>query len=422
MCLSFSELILQAELWPHLLDTGDVRFVCLEKYTGLDGSIPLDGSSSTQSTSTPLSDSVSPFGSHAIARKRVIYAHSDILIRRSEYFATMLSSSFAENSAISAGERKLYTIVVEEADFDTIYWLLKYCYANWLLFKQDDDPRLAVEGVGAGWSARWLSGQQGEWDWKTVNKRGPGEDEAGDNRSVTSGESLPLSSAVSRSTSRKSDTYHPIPVQNNSSTSAPVVRTSTAKSATTSTTARPTNSTSTSSRRTATMHSTSNPVTMSVGGPSSNLPRIKPGTLPSSSTFPSSPQYPTSPRTNRHPTPVVSSSDPHPHPTPAPAPASALSIYQVAHRYIMPNLATLALEHIMSTITPQTSFAVLLATSSWDELHSLVEVSFDIFFIKSLLKGIFFRTLWLKGGTKFLLLRNSNVVARRLLVESKFHS
>jgi len=41
----------------------------------------------------------------------------------------------------------------------------------------------------------------------------------------------------------------------------------------------------------------------------------------------------------------------------------------------MPNLAALALEHIMSTITPQSSFALLLATSSWDELHSLVEVS-----------------------------------------------
>jgi hypothetical protein len=45
----------------------------------------------------------------------------------------------------------------------------------------------------------------------------------------------------------------------------------------------------------------------------------------------------------------------------------------------MPNLAALALEHIMSTITPQSSFALLLATSSWDELHPLVEVSFMIF-------------------------------------------
>jgi len=39
----------------------------------------------------------------------------------------------------------------------------------------------------------------------------------------------------------------------------------------------------------------------------------------------------------------------------------------------MPALATLALEHMMNTITPQSSFALLLATSVWDELRMLVE-------------------------------------------------
>lgn len=39
----------------------------------------------------------------------------------------------------------------------------------------------------------------------------------------------------------------------------------------------------------------------------------------------------------------------------------------------MPGLATLALEHIMSTITPKTSFPLLLASAVWDELHALVE-------------------------------------------------
>ena len=62
------------------------------------------------------------------------------------------------------------------------------------------------------------------------------------------------------------------------------------------------------------------------------------------------------------------------HPTPPPAPASALSMYQVAHRYGMPGLGALALEHIVATITPQSSFAVLLASATWDELHALVEV------------------------------------------------
>lgn len=48
-------------------------------------------------------------------------------------------------------------------------------------------------------------------------------------------------------------------------------------------------------------------------------------------------------------------------------------MYQVAHRYAMPGLSALALEHMMNTITPASSFALLLATSTWDELKTLVE-------------------------------------------------
>lgn len=86
----------------------------------------------------------------------------------------------------------MFTVVVEEADFETIYWLLKYCYANWLLFKEIDDPRAAVEGVGRGWSANWLHARGGEWDWKTFPKHGPVDDyaAAADTRSVASGESF----------------------------------------------------------------------------------------------------------------------------------------------------------------------------------------------------------------------------------------
>ncbi|KAJ2931713.1 hypothetical protein H1R20_g5502, partial [Candolleomyces eurysporus] len=186
----------------------------------------------------------------------------------------MLSSSFSENGTLPPGERKIHTIVVEEADFETIYWLLKYCYANWLSFKPQDDPRLAVEGVGAGWSARWLNSRENEWDWKTFHKSGPSEDALHDGRSAASGESVGLGGAG---------------------------------------------------------------------------------------------------RSEISPRPARSAPDPHPHPTPAPPPASALAMYQVAHRYSMRNLALLALEHIMSTLTPESCFAVLLASYTWDELHSLVE-------------------------------------------------
>ncbi|CDO76563.1 hypothetical protein BN946_scf184982.g22 [Trametes cinnabarina] len=153
-------------------NTGDVQFVCLERSTQqeLDA---LAGGAPTSPRSTSSSQSAS---SQTVARKRIIYAHSDILVRRSEYFATMLASSFAENArTLLPGERKVYTIVVEEADFVTIYWLLKWVYANWLLFRADDDPRQAVDGIGGGWSARDFGapGVADEWEWKVFHK-GPG--------------------------------------------------------------------------------------------------------------------------------------------------------------------------------------------------------------------------------------------------------
>jgi hypothetical protein len=86
----------------------------------------------------------------------------------------MLSSSFSENAnSIRPGERKVYTVVLEEADFVTVYWLLKWIYANWLTFRSEDDPRLAIEGIGAGWSAKWLNTSgKGEWEWKKFTRTG----------------------------------------------------------------------------------------------------------------------------------------------------------------------------------------------------------------------------------------------------------
>lgn len=282
----------------------------------------------------------------------------------------MLASSFAENSAISTGERKLYTVVVEDADFETIYWLLKYCYANWLLFKQNDDPRAAVEGVGAGWSAKWLNGKQGEWDWKTFHKGGS-EDGCTDAISATSADSLPVS-VVSRSTSN-SDVYHQSSVSRVSPNVTGTGTRATPSKSTINSSSTP-RQTNPSAPRRAAPSTSSNPVTMSVGT-SSSIPRAKHVSIATqSSNLPAATHYPVSPRSNRHPG-NTSSPDPHLHPTATPGPASALSMYQVAHRYSLPNLASLSLEHIMSTITPQSSFALLLATSVWEELYTLVEVS-----------------------------------------------
>ncbi|KAJ7653478.1 hypothetical protein B0H17DRAFT_1100681 [Mycena rosella] len=340
-------------------NTGDVRFVCLERMPP-DVDSPATPLSETPSVRRPPSStsSQSPFSSQTTARKRVIYAHSDILSRRSEYFSNILSSSFAETKMIP-GDRKLYTIVVEEADFETIYWLLKFCYANWLLFKEQDDPRLAVEGIGAGWSARWLSVRGGTTgDDSTV----------ADGRSATSAESISKEAAPTSAKGKSLVSDSPS-ITSPTRASPQITR---APSKVVSNSASSSRQPSSTTRRPAQL-STSASSTMGLASTSgSGISRTKPVPLSAgSSGFSSAGHYPISPRTRSH---APSTPDPHPHPTPAPAPASALSVYQVAHRYMMPALAALALDHMMSTITPQSSFGLLLATSVWEELHTLVEV------------------------------------------------
>ena len=100
----------------------------------------------------------------------------------------MLSSVLSER--MPSGECKVHTVIVEEADFVTIYWLLKWVYTNWLLFKEEDDLRSAVEGTGASWSVCWLGtrGTAAKWDWKMFNKGNAADD---DIVSAVSGDSTP---------------------------------------------------------------------------------------------------------------------------------------------------------------------------------------------------------------------------------------
>ena len=276
----------------------------------------------------------------------------------------MLSSSFAENaSTLLPGERKVYTIVVEEADFVTIYWLLKWVYANWLLFRKDDDPRQAVDGIGAGWSARDFSspGVADEWEWKVFHKGGSSDGHSGgisDSRSVTSGASGRSTSEVPREKPKDAR-------MTGASTTSAMRSTAGGSKTQSSTSGRP----PTTPRRPSHGPASGNAVGLTISPPSSRGSKAVPVPL-----SPSAPHYPHSAHKQRS-RPSTSSADPHPHPTPSPQPASALSMYQIAHRYAMPGLGALALEHIVSTITPQSSFAVLLASSTWDELHSLIEAS-----------------------------------------------
>ncbi|KAI0832595.1 hypothetical protein BC628DRAFT_1347451 [Trametes gibbosa] len=358
-------------------NTGDVQFVCLERTTSqeLDPSQPLNVAIPTSPHSTTSSQSSSM--PQTLARKRIIYAHSDILIRRSEYFSTMLSSSFSENATmLLPGERKVYTVVVEEADFATIYWLLKWVYANWLLFRTDDDPRQAVDGIGAGWSARDFCspGAADEWEWKVFHKGGFSPsglgDGVSDERSATSGGSGRSTGDIVREKPK------PVPQV------AQGMRSSSGSG-----TSKPQPSPSSARHPPARRPSHGPPAsTAGLAVPVVNAP-TSPSTSRSTKAAPVPVPVPVSPVAAHFPThkqrarplgaqvlsPTIAVAEPHPHPTAPPPPASALSMYQLAHRYGMPGLGALALEHIVATITPRGSFAVLLASASWEELHGLVE-------------------------------------------------
>ena len=64
--------------------------------------------------------------------------------------------------------------------------LCRWIYANWLLFKEEDDPRDAVNAMGAGWSANSLD-LEGVNEWETTTL-GPNSPTNGDNSSVASTE------------------------------------------------------------------------------------------------------------------------------------------------------------------------------------------------------------------------------------------
>ena len=338
-----------------------------------------DPASSPSSTS---SSGLEPsfFSSHAFARKRVIYAHSDILKRRSEYFSTMLSSSFLENAnSIRPGERKVYTVVLEEADFVTVYWLLKWIYANWLTFRTEDDPRLAIEGTGAGWSAKWLNTSgKGEWEWKKFTRSQPGEDMSvsrSDARSVGSATESAASGDIKGKTKGVTE---PQVAFSNTTSSSTTPRTGSTPSRNSGPSSGTSPTKSQPRQQLTTNHSLSRRSNTSTDGPTKSTSGVSNSPLPAPT--PVSPHQATASTgfTNSQRYSVVrqtSVPDPHPHPTPEPLPASALSVYRLAHRYDLDGLASLALEHMMSTITPEYCFSLLLASSAWDELHGLVQAS-----------------------------------------------
>lgn len=327
---------------------------------------------------TDAVDSIETDPDRIFVRDRVLWAHTSVLKSRSDYFQTMLASDFREGMGRSYGVegtntgRNVRTLRIPDADFVTTYWFLRYLYTEDIRFADKEDVRSAVL------DEEWAKGA--DRGHMTVD---PASDEAGmdgsrngmlidwtpisqlnDDRYLDEEDDAGWSFSMARDHTSSSSTHRRI-VSGSFGLNESSSRGVNASSATTSGSLRPRTSAS------------------GVGA----------GTGGGTTTGPSSPAAPGSSAgpsgTSKHHTTdepsrisnsnrntantSASRSDPHPHPCSDPGPASALSIFKLAHRYHLQDLSRLASLHMVATLTPQSAFPMLLATSMYTELHTRIK-------------------------------------------------
>lgn len=100
----------------RLLDkkSGDVRFICLEHVYNQSQPPSVSG----RATEVDPEEDLYDIKVTRQSRKRILYAHSEILEEKSEYFKDLLTSGFAETERYN-------TIIVDDASFSTLYWILQ---------------------------------------------------------------------------------------------------------------------------------------------------------------------------------------------------------------------------------------------------------------------------------------------------------
>lgn len=337
-------------------------------------------------------------------RDRILWAHGSVLRSRSDYFETMLASGFRESTRHSyggtAGERHtrtVRTLRIPDADFVTAYWFLRYLYTEDIHFADKENVRSAVldeewakgadqggltadslgeetgiQDARASLLVDWTPISQLEDDWYySVDESHP---------SSSSSSSVAYATAVrkaSSSSEHRRDVSGSFVLQGSS------LRNPTS---TTSGSIRPRTSTgglvpsgissSSSSSSSSTIASGSGntisaPASPSAAGSASSGAGIH-HTIDEASR--SNHRHRAS-SSNVTVTAACSSitADPHAHPCPEPGPASALSIFKLAHRYHMQDLSKLASVHMVATLTPQSAFPMLLATSMYTDLHARIK-------------------------------------------------
>ena len=385
-----------------LLDapSGDVQFVCLEH---------------ARSSTTGDGDDEDKI----ISRKRVIYAHSVILKARSEYFKMLLEGGFRETEGSVQGKR---TVLVDDASYDTVYWLLRYIlssgpliiysdklidrfiYCNALTFAAEDDVRLIMDIASLdrraihktlsgkpqssiGHRLYWLTPSPQEWDYRTIPLEAGSESDDTVSATMSMSMSMTLSEpdghSVSEASVRSGGGHGRMmsPTKESTAGRRPSLGISSGAGGGTAANAESAKAIARPGRPAAVGAVMPN-VQPRRGAPPSSMASATPtkatGPRPvttdrtglASSTRsgkpPTSPvlglsKHCMSPAPHRPPrlSDTAPIPDPHPHPAPPPTYPSALSMYMLAHRYDITVLEELAKERILKGLTPEKCMPML---------------------------------------------------------------
>ncbi|SNX88107.1 uncharacterized protein MEPE_06818 [Melanopsichium pennsylvanicum] len=323
-----------------------------------------------------------------VVRDRVLWAHASVLKSRSDYFQTMLASDFSEGIGRSYGAdtdptcsgRNVRTLRIPDADFVTAYWFLRYLYTDDIQFADKQDLRSSVL------DEEWAKGA--DFGYLTADSSIAGEQDAGRLRDQMLVDWTPVSqlkeldafemeqevashAGMAYSMTRGHLSSSSVDLRD---VSGPFVLHAPASRTTTSGSLR---------QRTSGVGLGTN---VSAGGSATTISAPTSPSVPSACASASSAaKHDTVDETCRgasssHRTLTDASArrcsstlDSHSHPCAEPGPASALSIFKLAHRYHMQDLSKLASIHMVATLTPQSAFSMLLATSMYTELHTRIK-------------------------------------------------
>lgn len=325
-----------------LLDSkrsGDVRFLCLE-HAGLG---------------TPVHD-----GSRPMARRRVIYAHSEILVHI-EYFKATLHGPFIEGT-----DSNLRTLVVDDAGFSTLYWVLRWLYTDEILFSTAESVRNVMSQFAVEAEAvRKLLALE-SWEYLAVG----GSEEQDEPSDIRTKRSSGVSDSAAAGGRRSPSSLSVSSVASSSTTAAAISNATATRRGSGSALATPTPR-GALAKASPSKRPTSPRLPAGSGQQPSRKPPKSPDTAPTSPMGIGRVAYSgsaTGPRRS-HPSPP---SDPHSHPTEPPPSPSPLAVFILAHRYGLEELQALARDAVLRHLTTDTCVAALLATHHFSDLHGAI--------------------------------------------------